>query len=118
MQLQAEIEETQGAVAASEMTIDLLRQDVKDMDEAWSQFKQSQSSQEELLQALQKKSQLTETTLSALMSRTDTVEALTEVLLKTLEEIKRSRKSQDNAIQRAATKESLVSIRGRTSSVV
>jgi hypothetical protein len=111
MQLQVEIEKTQGAVAASEMTIDSLRQDVKDMDEALSQFKRTQSSQEVLLQALPKKSQITETTQSALMSRTDTVEALPEVLLKTLEEIKRSQKAQDNAIQRASTQESLSSTR-------
>jgi hypothetical protein len=112
-QLRIEIDKTQGTVAASEMTIDLLRQEVKDIDEAWSQFKRTHSSQKELLQELHEKSRITETTQRALISRTDTLEARTDVLFADCEEIKHFKKTQDDVIQRseAATQESLVSLR-------
>jgi hypothetical protein len=66
-----------------------------------------------LLQALHKKSEITETTQTALKNRTDTAEALTKVLLKACEEIKQSQKTQDDRSQRleAATQDSLVNIR-------
>jgi hypothetical protein len=99
-QVQIVIEESQSAIAASEMTLDLLREDVKDLDKAWSQCKQTSSSYEEKLQALQEKSQIAEATQTAFINLTDKVEALTEFLLKTWEELNQVTRAQDAQIQR------------------